>query len=290
MTIRDVRDIVRLVPLALIACLLPPRFWRKAAKAISHTGGTRGHSSTYQRILERKYSKSEIANISARHRAYLKELKLQILGLSGPWRSWHPNVHLNGAVHLREALARGHGAILWVTATAFSTLVAKMALHDAGYRACQLSRPVHGFSTSKFGVRFLNPLWTTVEDRYIAERVLIFGEYAAEALATLRARLSANRVVIITVGAEAHKFSQVPFFDTQLGLPTGPIRLARTTGAALLPVFSITKENGGYEVSIQEPLQSAGSQSDDESVAAAYVKRLEPFVLEYPDQWNGWQL
>ena len=290
MTIRDVRDVVRLAALASIACLLPPRFWRKAAFAICYIGRSRHYSPAHQKILERKYSKSEIADISARHRAYLKELKLQILGLNGPWRSWHPDVHLNGAVHLREALERGHGAILWVTATAFSTLVAKMALHDAGYHACQLSRPVHGFSSSKFGVRFLNPLWTRVEDRFIAERVLIFGEYAAEALKTLRARLSANKIVIITVGAEAHKFSQVPFFDTKLGLPTGPIRLARTTGAAILPVFSIAKDNGGYEVSIQEPLQPAGAESDDESVAAAYAKRLEPFVLEYPDQWNGWQL
>lgn len=25
-----------------------------------------------------------------------------------------------------------------------------------------------------------------------------------------------------------------------------------------------------------------------EDVAAAYAKRLEPFVLEHPDQWAGW--
>jgi lauroyl/myristoyl acyltransferase len=290
MTIRDARDVFRLAALALIACLLPPRFWRKAAAAICRLSRPHHYSPAYQNILERKYSKSEIAAFNTTHRAYLKELKFQILGLNGPWHSWHPDIRLNGAIHLREALERGHGAILWVTATAFSTLVAKMALHDAGYHACQLSRPVHGFSSSKFGVRFLNPLWTGVEDRFIAERVLIFGEYAAQALAVVRARLAANKIVIITVGAEAHKFVEVPFFDTQLRLPAGPIRLARTTGAALLPVFSITNDSGGFEVSIQEPLQPAGAELDDESVAAAYAKRLEPFVLEHPNQWNGWQL
>ncbi len=281
---------VRLAELGLIAWSVPPRFWRKAAFAICSIGRKRQYAPAYQKILERKYTKPEIADFSTTHRAYLKELRFQILGLNGPWRSWQPDIRLNGAGHLREALGRGRGAILWVTATAFSTLISKMAFHYAGYRASMLSRPSHGFSTSSFGIRFLNPIWTGVEDRFIAERVLIFGEYAAEALKTVRARLSENRIVIITVGAEAHKFTEVPFFDTRLRLPTGPIRLARMTGAAILPVFTITRDIGKFEVSIQEPLQPAGADWDDESIAAAYAKRLEPFVLDHPDQWNGWEL
>ena len=42
---------------------------------------------------------------------------------------------------------------------------------------------------SPFGVRFLNPVWTEVEDRFIAGRVVIKGEAAADALAILRARM-----------------------------------------------------------------------------------------------------
>ena len=289
MTLRDVRDIGKLAALALIAWLLPPRLWRKAAIATRSIGQADPYSPAYRLVLAQKYSKPEIAGIRTRDRAYRRELRLQILGLNGPWRSWRPNICLNGTIHIRTALERGHGAILWVTETTFSTLIVKMALHDAGYQAYQLSRPGHGFSTSPFGVRFLNPLWTRVEDRFIAERVLIIGEYGAEALAVLRERLSENRIVIITVGTEAHKLVQVPFVHSYLQLPTGPMALARATGAELPPVFAITQESGRFKVSIQEALNPTGGQADDDSIAAAYAKRLELFVLEYPDQWNGWR-
>jgi len=288
MTRPDALQVGKLTALTIIAWLLPPRFWRKAATATSWIGQADHYNPVYDNILGHKYSTSEIVRISNRRHAHARELKFQILGMNGPWRSWHPVICLSGTVHLRKALAAGRGAILWVTETSFSTLIVKMALQNAGYRACQLSRPGHGFSDSPFGVRFLNPVWTRVENRFIAERVLIIGESAAKAMTTLRARLAANRVVIITIAPLAHKFAEVPFFHVQLQLPTGPIRLAMTTGAALLPVFAFTKQDGGFEVSIQEPLHPASGQTDPESIAAAYAKRLEPFVLEHPDQWTGW--
>ena len=285
---RDLLQIGKLIGLTFIAWLLPPRFWRKAARATHRVDQPDHCWPAYNHILASKYPESEIVPISTRRHAYTRELKLQILGLNGPWRSWHPDIRLNGTAHLQSALQAGHGAILWVTETAFSTLIVKMALHNAGYHACQLSRPGHGFSKSSFGIRFLNPIWTSVENRYISERVVIDGESAADAMTALHARLAANRIVTITVAPTAHKFAEVPFFHALLKLPTGPIRLAMTTGAVLLPVFAFTKDNGGFEVSIQEPLQPTSGQTDTDSIAAAYAKRLEPFVLEYPDQWAGW--
>ena len=160
-----------------------------------------------------------------------------------------------------------------------------MALYNGGYQAIQLSRPGHGFSISNFGIRFLNPFWIRVEDRFIGERVLIIGKTAAQAIAVLRTRLAANETVLITVVPLAHKLVQVPFFRAHLTIPTGPIRLARAAGAALLPVFATAEDNGAFEVSIEEPLSG---QAGDDDIAAAYVKRLEPFVRSHPDQWRGW--
>ena len=288
MTIRDIGDAGKIALLALIAWCLPPRFWRSAARATSCIGKDDRAGPSYQKNLAPGLSGLEINAIRYRHRAYLRELKFQVLGLTGPWRSWHPDIRLTGINHLQAALDEGRGAILWVTETAFSTLAAKMAIHSAGYRAYQLTRPEHGFSPSSFGIRFLNPIWTSVEDRFIAERVVINGEIAAEALAVLRARIALNEIVIITVSPHAHNIIRVPFLRTCLPLPTGPIRLARATGAALLPVFTVAKDNGEFEVSIDAPLFPANAPSDDRDVAAAYAKQLEPWVLKYPDQWNGW--
>jgi lauroyl/myristoyl acyltransferase len=289
MTIIDIIDIARIAALTVIAWLLPPGLWRKTAQATSLIGRDDRSGPAYQRNLTHKYSKSDVAAVKRRRRAYLRELKFQILGLIGPWRSWRPDIHLVGAAHLQKALESGHGAILWVTDTVFSTLVTKMALHDAGYQAYQLSRSQHGFSISRFGVRFLNPIWTGVEDRFIAGRVVIKGETAADVLPILRQRMAENKIVLIVVVPQAHKFVWVPLLRDLFPLPTGPIRLARRAGAPLLPLFTVAKDDGGFEVSIHEPLYSPAAQADDESVAKAYAKQLETFVHDHPDQWNGWQ-
>jgi hypothetical protein len=286
MTRSDVGDVGQLALLTLIAWLTPPGCWRGASKATRSIGQADRNWPAYKKILARKYSESEIADIAARRRVYKRESKLQILGLNGPWRRWRPDIRLTGVAHLRNAIEGGHGTILWVTETAFSTLIVKMALHRHGVEAIQLSRPDHGFSTSPFGIRFLNRHWTRVEDRFIAERVMIAGESAADALTVLRERLAANRIVIVTVVPQAHRLVQVPFFEARLQMPTGPVRLARMAGAALLPVFTFVNSDGGFEVSIEEPLRP--TDATDESVAAAYAKRLESFVLEYPDQWIVW--
>ena len=288
MTIRDLLQLGKIIALTLIAWCVPPRFWRNAAATTGRFGGVDRCWPVYEQILGQKFSRSEIVAISARRHIYRRELKLQILGLNGPWRRWRPDIRLNGEVHLRIALERAHGAILWVLETSFSTLIVKMALHNAGYSTVQLSRAGHGFSNTFFGIRFLNKIWTRVENRFIAERVVIVGENANEAMRLLRTRLAKNGIVIITVASSAHKFASVPFFNKQLELPTGPIRLALATGATLLPVFAVTEANGEFEVSIEEPLYPSSNPATIEDIAAAYAKRLEPFVLKHPDQWTGW--
>jgi len=288
MTKRDAMDVVKIAVTTLVAWLVPPSFWRKVAMARTRTARADRSWPVGRYFLEDEH-KAEIDRISARYQSYNKELKLQILGLSGPWRSWRPDIHLNGTIYLRRALERGHGAILWVVDSVFSTLVVKMALHNAGYRACQLSRPTHGFSRSPFGIRFLNPIFTGVENRFIAERILIVADDTTEATRKLRERLAANRIVIIAAIPMAHRYAEVPFLRGHLKLPIGPIRLARTMNAALLPVFAYTKHDGGFEVSIDEALWRDSEEPDTESIAAAYAKRMESFVLEHPDQWTGWE-
>ena len=289
MTYRDVLQLAKILVLGTIAWCVSPRFWRKIASGTARIGQVDNCWPVYNVILGRKYSKAEICHISKRRRSYSRELKIQILGLNGPWRGWRPDIRLNGEVNLQKAVEGGCGVILWVTETVFSTLIVKMALDRAGYHACQLSRPGHGFSlSSSFGIRYLNPIWIRVEDRFIAERVVIAGETATEELAVLRARLGKNGVVIITVVPLAHKFVEVPFFQGHLQLPTGPVQLALKTGAVLLPVFAFTKQNGGFEVLIDQAINPADGSRRALDIAAAYARRLEPFVMEHPDQWTGW--
>ena len=289
MTKDDVLRVGKVAAFALIAWATPPRWWRKVAVAMPGTGTANAGPGPHlmQQVLGPAFSADALSVLDNRRRACSREATLQILGLNGPWRSWRPKIRLHGEAHLRNALDGGKGAILWVTDSAYSTLIFKMALDRAGYRAHQLSRKQHGFSTSPFGIRFLNPLWCRVENRFIEERVLIPDNDAAPAMAILRARLASNRCVIITVGAQAHRFAEVPFANHRIRVPAGPIRFAQSTGAMLLPAFAFQAENGAFDVTIENALPADKAGTFD-SVAAAYAKRLEPYVRKYPEQWTGW--
>jgi hypothetical protein len=176
MNLRNLQEIARVSALTMAAWSLPPVLWRRAAMITCKVGHADRDYDVYQKLLGPSYSAAEILQISHKRRALARETKLQILGLNGPWRSWFPGIRLNGKENLAIAREKGKGAILWVTETAYNDLIAKMALHRFGYRAVQLSRPDHGFSGSSFGMRYLNPLWARVENRFIEERIMITGD------------------------------------------------------------------------------------------------------------------
>jgi lauroyl/myristoyl acyltransferase len=289
MTKGDLFQAGRITALAAIAWSTPPRLWRRIAAAIPNFRSTDPALRRYQRTLGLPDDANAVALLDRRRRAHALEAKLQILGLIGPWRSWRPDVRLRGESHLQMALANGRGAILWVAESYHGMLMLKIALHRAGYRLCQLSRPTHGFSISPFGIRYLNPLWRRVEDRFINERVLIPDDDAAPAMEALRARLTANGVVFITLGPEARRFVEVPFLHHRIRVPTGPIRLAQDTGAALLPAFTFADDDGSFEASVEPAIASPHGRGTFDVVAAAYAERITPFVRAYPEQWTGWE-
>jgi lauroyl/myristoyl acyltransferase len=162
-----------------------------------------------------------------------------------------------------------------------------VAFYQAGYAVSHLSRPEHGFSATPYGVRVLNPLWTKIEDRFIAERTILGSKSGG--LELLKRRLSGNRIVSITVGNQARRTLDVPFFKGEIRLATGPAYLSQTCQAPLVPVFTFRVDTGDYMVSIGPAVDNQRSSQDNYiHVISAYVAMLEQCVLSYPDQWNGW--
>jgi lauroyl/myristoyl acyltransferase len=218
------------------------------------------------------------------------EMAMQVLALHRPGREWKPVVRLEGRENLAKALRGGAGAILWISDFVYRPLVVPLALRQAGFRGpVHLSRPEHGFSVTPFGVRFLNPLWVAIENRFLTERVVIEKADGSAALKTLRDRLARNEIVSITVAETGRRTLDTKFLQGTLRLATGPFHLARTSGAPLLPVFAVRNGRGVYEVSIGEAL-TVDDDADPPYTSAmrSYAAALEPFVREYPDQWNGW--
>lgn len=205
---------------------------------------------------------------------------------------WLPKTRVIGREHIDAALAQGTGVILWMSNFTFNDLVSKIALAEAGFGVTHLSRPTHGYSITRFGVRFLNPLQSCIEDRFLKERVRILDHGPVRALMILRDRLQRNAVVSITVGDQAQRVVQAPFMNGNINLSTGPAELARMTGAALLPVFTVRDHEGGYCVRVGRPLSTAGTDAKQcfQSVSLEYANQLAPIVNAHPECWKSWEI
>jgi len=80
----------------------------------------------------------------------------------------------------------------------------------------------------------------------------------------------------------------VDFFGRKAATATGPVILARRTGAPVLPVFTI-REDDQYRIMIEPPVVL--EKEDDEAAITRDVAKLtgiiEDYVRRYPTEW-GW--
>jgi lauroyl/myristoyl acyltransferase len=278
----------------LPAWLLPERAWPALGRALSPMAiGDLTKDPTAAEALIRKTLGARLADIPAKH-------ILRDMGAEGIFTffqvlkcyrfdGWQPAVRIAGFEHAAVALAAGKGAVLWVTHAFHGHLGSKVGFRRAGLDVVHLSTPAHGFSASKFGVRYLNPIQTRIEDRYIGERVLLPLSGQNAALQTLVKRLKANNVVSITAQRGTGRTVEARFLDGTLPLAAGAPSLAHMTGATLLPVFAFRADDGAVEVTVEPAIEVSGPR--DAAVARAvqeFAARSEPHVLRYPGQWLSW--
>jgi Kdo2-lipid IVA lauroyltransferase/acyltransferase len=79
-----------------------------------------------------------------------------------------------------------------------------------------------------------------------------------------------------------------PFFGRPAKTPVGMLRLARRTGAAVVPIFIARQPSGRNRVYIQPELQlpsSADEEADLLAGAALCNQAIESFIRRFPEQW-----
>jgi lauroyl/myristoyl acyltransferase len=290
---RDIERLLILLYLSPIAWLLPSRFWlpacersaRLVARVIPALPRSWARSELPEGFVELPMSRREAA-ARAKGRQWFSFVVF--LGEHRPW-GWRPRIDLLGRDHLDAALDEGRGAILWVAQMTASDLIVKRGLADAGYRVAHLSRIGHGLgvTNSRLG-RLLNRFQTSVESRYLLERVVMRGSPTA-ALRALRRHLEANHVVSITALRTATRTVEVPFLGASILVAAGPPELARATGSRLLPVFTLQTGPTSFEVRVGGPL-ALGEPGEDPAQTAAtqFAGLLEPLVRADPFQWWSW--
>jgi lauroyl/myristoyl acyltransferase len=85
---------------------------------------------------------------------------------------------------------------------------------------------------------------------------------------------------------------RLPFFNGHMLFPSGPVKLARMTGAPLVPVFAPRLPDGRAKIILEEPIiVSAGnedpSRPDDALIQLARI--IEQMVRAHPEQWLALQ-
>ncbi len=295
---RDIFLVGYLPAMALLAWCLPQASWRRlCAASVPLSGGVHRRRRAEQRqhitdLLAGRPLARDADRITAGLVANHHHARLQILRSHRPG-SWQPCIILSGREHVEQALRAGRGGILWVAPFVFSDLVTKMAFYQAGFSVSHLSRTEHGFSPSRFGTRVLNPIWTSIERRYVVERFVISGEESVGALRRVIRRVRENQLVSITISSQGQRTHTAPFLNGRLQVAEGAPALACRTGAALLPVFTVHTAEGAFVTTVEAPLQVAPDLEREavvQSLVAQCAMLLESYTLRWPDQYGGWEL
>ena len=287
MTWSDLRMLLRLAILGLVAWLVPENAWRSLREPFVRSRGasTAQLRGRVEQLLGRPVTEPELKELSYRAVAGDYEDTLRVLRSYRPG-GWQPEISLQGAEHLQQALQQGRGALLWVANCCGNRLVTKMALTRAGFAIHHLSRPTHGFSATPFGMRFLNPHWQTIENRFLAERI-VMSDNSIRVMKRLKTLLKENRIVSITDHSKARQHEEVPFLQGTRSVATGPANLAVSAGAPLLPVFCRETGTGQFAVTIAQPLDHS-AELNRGALMAHYSEALGSFVTTYPQMWLGW--
>ncbi len=278
------------VALFPVAWLLPQRYWPPVARFLGrlHVGilGRRGRR--LQPIFDR-YLGSDAGDIELGFRTHNYRDLLAYLREHSP-AVWRPEIRLHGREHIDEALEKGNGAVLWTCPSSYHSLLSKKAPCDAGAAIDHLIATTHGFSDTRLGVRFLNPIKHRIERRYVKEFCWIDFRKPTSAILRLMKLLRTNAVVSVSAVQTGGTVIEHTLFGGTLSVANGGPRMALSTGAALLPVFVSAADDGSFDVHIEPPLNTGAdtTKTNEEDLVARYAPLLEKHIRQCPEVWYGW--
>jgi lauroyl/myristoyl acyltransferase len=294
---KDVWEVPKLAMQAFVAWTLPEAAWSPLSRFLArsdlalHPTQTRSKVEQIGKMLAGKTA-SDCYRVAVQNRANLYDERFQYLRA---WRpgGWNPSLEVVGTEHVSAAIAKGRGIIFWGGLFSFNNLVAKMAMHRLGLEVVAFSIHLHGISGSLFGVRYLNRVYRDIENRYLQERLMVRWPEIPHAVQRMRDWIKANGAVYFAVGGRGRRTAAAPFLGYRIILATGPLALAESTGAALLPIHTFRAAPRHFQVTIGSPIEihkDKDGNVDCTAAVEAYADALTPFVLRDLGQWHGWDL
>ena len=101
--------------------------------------------------------------------------------------------------------------------------------------------------------------------------------------------LKRNEIVAMLIDRYERKNGVlIDFFGEPAYFPPGPVLLARSTGCAVLPAFTIMEKNGNYKTAVGAAIDMEFTDDKNRDISVnlrKIVKVFEQYIREYPDQW-----
>jgi predicted LPLAT superfamily acyltransferase len=290
----DLMTAATLIMCTLIALVLPRKLWLRASRgcANAHMALSAPDLDATASVLRGEGLEVSAAGLgrdllSGNYFEYIETMS-EYLGYDGK-----STVTVEGLANVNQALESGRGVILWHSAFRGAALLEKRAYKSGNLSVTHLRSYIHPFSATAFGLKFLNPIKTQVENRYLETVVTLAPSTERAALQQLKQALKDHKIVSITAIGSGKNALEVPLLGGNLMLARGVSALAHATGAAVIPTCTSIESGSRCVVTFELPLNVDYGHSKaefSENLAKGYADRLERLVRQNPGSWRGWTM
>lgn len=176
--------------------------------------------------------------------------------------------------HLVDALARGKGVML-VTAHfgSFDMAVQLLAVHSV-----RTTIPVEALEPE----RLLDHVVSLRKNKGLN----IIPAKSGALQAMIKALRNGEIVLIACDRDVTGEAPKALFFGEETRLPDMAVRIALRTGAAIIPVFNIRREDGQYDVYVEPPIEVVSNGTANVTGHMNEVIRvMEKYIKSCPEQW-----
>lgn len=183
-----------------------------------------------------------------------------------------------GRHYLDEALDKGRGAIL-LTAHLGHWEIGGLGLRALGY-------PVN-VVTIKHNSFFTNNLINLMRSRH-GIRVIELGNSTYDVIEIVNALHRNEVVAVLGDRAISERSGTATLFGREVQLPLGPLLLAMTTQAPVVPAFSVMESPGRYCGIIEKALYFQNGRDREQAMKhnlQQVASVFERYIRRYPDQW-----
>jgi KDO2-lipid IV(A) lauroyltransferase len=132
-----------------------------------------------------------------------------------------------------------------------------------------------------------------IENKFNAKHI-----YIGKSMRPVYNLLENNEILMIT-GDGIGGYKNIPksyvplnFLGHSMFFPPGPVKLAQSTKASIIPIFAVQQDDNRHKIIFEEPieLEYSGNRKDMlESNMKKYVKVFEKYIYKYPCHWMFWE-